>query len=81
MIKLKVKDHYEHLSVWTLYWDWHYEKLKTYDFSKSQLARIQKAFEEHQNTLEALKHVNLDTYTEADFEATEPEEFDDPHIL
>jgi hypothetical protein len=66
-IKLKIQGHYQQLSIFSLYHEWCYNKLKDYQFSDSQLARIKKAFKEYQDAFDLIRNENLDVYTDEDF--------------
>lgn len=50
-LKLKVGNHYQHLSLGELYRQWKTNELQTYNFSKAQLTRIKKQFEEFKDQL------------------------------
>ena len=97
-IKLKIGSHYQNLSLKSLHEQWKVDGLQSYSFSKAQLTRIKKHFEEfasqlnppnHPDTSSLLncdppttilrpdspleqcdeyKELNLDVYTEDDFE-------------
>jgi hypothetical protein len=50
-LKLKVGNHYQNLLLGELYKQWKTDELQTYNFSKAQLTRIKKQFEECKDQL------------------------------
>jgi hypothetical protein len=97
-IKLKIGSHYQNLSLKFLHEQWKVDGLQSYSFSKTQLTRIKKHFEDFASQLnppnrpdtssllncdpqptisrpnlpleqgDEYKELNLDVYTEDDFE-------------
>ena len=50
-LKLKVGNHYQNLSLSELYKQWKTDELQPYNFSKAQLTRIKKQFDEFKDQL------------------------------
>jgi hypothetical protein len=69
-IKLKIGSHYQTLSLELLYKQWKTDGLRTYSFSKSQLTRIKKHFEDFASQLNPPQNKNTSTQA-CDFPVTE----------
>lgn len=50
-IKLKIGDHYQNISLVTLFDQWKRDELQSYGLSKAQLNRVKKIFDEHKQDL------------------------------
>lgn len=75
-IKLKIGSHYQTLSLKSLYEQWKIDGLQSYSFSKAQLTRIKKQFEEFASQLNSTQQPHVDQSSPPIEECSEYKELD-----